>query len=327
MSKLLKIFIQQFNIVSACKNYRVKIWQCPNFLFPVMGFITILGMLTTYYLGISNDIDPYTVALMVLGISTILFLIGHFIVASFQMLAETNQIKSDFISIASHQLRAPLSSLKWSLEFLLDGRAGELGDQQKHYLEMSRQDNVHMITLVNNLLDVSRIEAGLMDLVKRPLSLKDVVTETLNDLAEYIKSQNVTMELKIDGDLPEVLGDREKIKMCVQNLIDNAAKYSLAGGKVVISIIQNKKFVEFNVQDGGLGIPKKAQKGIFQKFYRAENTKSYSVNGSGLGLFIARSNIEAMGGQIGFDSTENHGSHFWFKLPINSPAGELNLKK
>lgn len=318
MSKLLKIFVQQFNIVQTCKNYRVKVWQCPNFLFPVMGFITILGMLTTYYLGISNDIDPYTVALMVLGISAILFLIGHFIVASFQMLAETNRIKSDFISIASHQLRAPLSSLKWSLEFLLDSRAGEFNDQQKHYLEMSRQDNAHMITLVNNLLDVSRIEAGLLNLAKKPLSLKEVVIETLDDLAEYIKSQNVSVEFKTADNLPEVLGDREKIKMCVQNLIDNAVKYSLTGGKIIVSMVQNKKFVEFNVQDEGLGIPQKSQKSIFQKFYRAENTKSYSVNGSGLGLFIARSNIEAMSGQIGFDSTENHGSHFWFRLPINS---------
>ena len=316
MDQFFKNLLQQFSIIKTCKQYRVKIWQCPNFLFPVMGFVTIVGMLTTYYLGISNDIDPYMVALMVLGMSAVLFLIGHFIVASFQMLAETNQIKSDFISIASHQLRAPLSSLKWSLEFLINDRAGTLSDQQKHYLEISHQDNVHMIRLVNNLLDVSRIEAGLMNFVKKSISLKDVTIEVLNDLTEYIKSQNITIEINAKDNLPHILGDREKVKMCIQNLIDNAIKYSFADKKIVVEIVSSNKFLEFSIKDEGLGIPKKSQKNIFQKFYRTENTRSYSVNGSGLGLFIVKSNIEAMDGRVGFLSKENQGSYFWFKLPI-----------
>lgn len=307
---------EQLSVVKTCRKYKVRIWQCPNFLFPIMGLVTIIGMLATYYLGVSNNLDPYVVALLVLGISAVLFLIGHFIVTSFQMLAETNQIKSDFISIASHQLRTPLSSLRWTLEFLLNGNAGELNPKHKHYLETLHQENAHMIRLVNNLLDVSRIEAGLVNFMKSPVSIKEITEEALNDLGEYIKSREIKVELQAQDNLPIISGDKEKIKMSIQNLVDNAIKYSLLGKKIIVKIIKENRFLKFSVQDAGLGIPHDAQKNIFQKFYRAENTRKHSVNGSGLGLFIAKSNIEAMRGKIGFASQENHGSCFWFKLPI-----------
>lgn len=273
-------------------------------------------MLGMYYGGNAYHLDPLVVALMVLGVTAVLFLIGHFIVYSFQMLADNNQMKSDFVSIASHQLRAPVSSLKWTLDFVLDGNAGSLNEEQKHYLELSRQSNEHMLQLVNNLLDVSRIDSGLMIFKKEAIDLQELAEEVIKDLTGFASSRQESIRFSAPHDLPKAIGDRMRVRMSMQNLIDNALKYSRPSQTIEVRLEKINGFVKFGVQDYGIGIPKDVQSNIFTKFYRADNTTHQFATGSGLGLFIAKSIIEAMGGKIGFVSHENEGSYFWFSLPI-----------
>ncbi|MFH1255075.1 MAG: ATP-binding protein [bacterium] len=227
------------------------------------------------------------------------------------------KMKTEFVSIAAHQLRTPLSAIKWSLNFLKQGDAGELNDEQKNLIEKSRESNERMIVLINDLLDVAKIEEGRYLCKLSPAKLESLARTALDSRQELAVKLGVKVKLaKPKNPLPEIMLDSEKIIMTMQNLIENAIKYTKKDGQVEISIEQSDDKIKFSVKDNGIGISKKQQERLFTKFFRSSGAITMETDGSGLGLFIAKNIIEAHGGKIWCESEENKGSIFSFILPI-----------
>ena len=310
-----KIF-SQLNIFAQCRKYGLSLWQYPQFLFLIMGIIIIITAVTSYLIGTRYITDPQVVALIVLLLATILFIIAFIITRSFERLAEANRMKSEFISIVSHQLRSPLSNLNWAIELLISGRLGKIEEKQTEYFKILKENSSRMGELVSDLLIVSRIETATLPLKKKEFSLEDLVKELISEFEPFAKASNVKIEFQAQKNLPKVFADSSQIRLVIENLLDNAIRYIKEKGRIRIKVEKDNKHHHFEIKDNGVGIPKEDQKYIFQKFFRSENILRYQTQGSGLGLYIAKSIIEKSGGKIGFKSQEDIGSTFWFTLPI-----------
>ncbi len=229
------------------------------------------------------------------------------------------KMKTEFVSISAHQLRTPLSVVKWTLKMLLDGDLGKITDEQREFIEKTYKSNERMIALINDLLNVTRIEEGRY-LYKPVLTdLQDIVQSVINSYQEEIKKRKLRFEFKkLEGKLPKVTIDAEKMNLVIQNLLENAIRYTPPDGAVTISLTCGKEEIEFKIQDTGVGIPKDQQERIFTKFFRGANIIRIDTEGSGFGLYITKNIIESHGGKIWFESEENKGSTFYFTLPLNN---------
>ncbi len=311
--------LEQLNVRGHCKKYGLGMWRCPQFLFLLMGLVIIITALVTYFLGTRYVADPDTVSLIVLILTFVLFVLTFSITRSLEGLAEANRLKSEFISIVSHQLRSPLSNLKWALEILVSGRFGKIEGKPADYLQILTDNTKRMGELVSSLLIVSRIEQGRLPLHNAEFSLPDLAKDAIAEFKPIASASNIEIVLEIaQPSLPQIFGDSSQLKLVVENFIDNAVRYTNGSGKVVVAIASKNGGLLFSVKDGGVGIPREDQKHIFQKFFRSSNVLKYQTQGSGLGLYIAKSIVEKSGGKIGFKSEQNKGSTFWFTIPIKN---------
>lgn len=314
-----KKILRKFDVTHECRKYGLGFWQCPNSLFLVMGIIIIVAMLTTYWIGI-HFVEPELVIVIVSMVTIILLVIGHSLVGSFARIAEANRMKSEFVSIVSHQLRTPLSALKWSLDLLRGKRLGEFNKKQKEYFDIINDSSIKMIKLVNDLLNVNRIEQRRLATRPRAFSILDLIKDVVRELNVLAEVNDVKIKFENKKELPDVIADPDRIRMVVQNLIDNAIKYSKKKEGIVKIVVEkdnnNKKMVKVSVKDNGMGIPSFMQKQVFGKFFRGKNLIKQKVEGTGLGLFIAKGIIKLSKGEIGFESQEGQGSTFWFTVPI-----------
>jgi PAS domain S-box-containing protein len=232
------------------------------------------------------------------------------------------KIKTEFVSLAAHQLRTPLSAIKWIIKMFLDGDLGRISKEQKEFLEDAYKSNERMIELVNNLLDVSRIEEGRYIFKPSLSSLEEIIQERVAYYQPEAQKKGLKLEFKKPKKaVPKIMLDREKIMVAIDNLIRNGLKYTLRKGRVTISLKGGPEEAEVSVQDTGVGIPQDQQKRIFTKFFRASNVVRMDTTGSGLGLYIVKNIIEAHGGRIWFQSEEGKGTTFYFTLPINQKSG------
>jgi len=227
------------------------------------------------------------------------------------------RMKTEFVSVAAHQLRTPLSAIKWSLGMILAEDMGPLTEEQKRFLQKTYQSNERMINLVNDLLDVARIEEGRYIYKPAFRDLTKICQAVINSHKAEIKRKKIKFEFKRPkGKLPQIKLDEEKISLVIQNLLENAVRYTPPGGKIVVSLKRKKKEIEFSVRDTGIGIPKEQQDRLFTKFFRGANAVRMETEGTGLGLFISKNIIEAHRGKIWAESEENKGSVFHFSLPL-----------
>ena len=231
------------------------------------------------------------------------------------------KMKTEFVSLAAHQLRTPLSAIKWTIRMILDGDVGTIGKNQKDMLQKTYLSNERMIGLVNDLLNVTRIEEGRYIFKRVSADIGAIAQFVVDSYQEEAKKRDIKLELvRPNKKLPEIIVDEEKINVAFQNILDNAIKYTPRGGRVTVAVSLNKKEVEISIKDTGLGIPSSQQKRVFTKFFRAANIMGVETEGSGLGLFITKNIVEAHGGKIWFESSEGQGSIFHFSLPINPPT-------
>ncbi|MDD2731943.1 MAG: HAMP domain-containing sensor histidine kinase [Candidatus Pacebacteria bacterium] len=307
--------VSQLNIVKYCRGYGLSIWQCPQFLFLVMGLIIILTSIGSYLIGSSYITDPSLVALIVIIITGVLFIISYIITRSFERLAEASRMKSEFINIVSHQLRSPITNIKWIADFLTSEDV-EIADNKKDEYYTHLKENIsRMVELIDDLLIVSKIEEGSFPLKKTKSSLNDLVYEVIERSKAFAEVCNIKIVFNPKESLPSAFFDPNLIKLVVENLIDNAIRYTKKGGRVEIETECRKNRLYFSIKDNGVGIPKQDQKYIFGKFFRAENAMRNQTKGSGLGLYIAKSIIIKSGGRIWFDSEANKGTTFHFLIP------------
>lgn len=241
------------------------------------------------------------------------------------------QLKSEFISIAAHQLRTPLSAFKWTLRMIIDGDIGPISPQQEEFLERGYQVNEHMIKLVNDLLNAARIEEGRFGYTFAPTDFVEYMKQFVDRYKQQADSANMTVTFSPpELPIPLLNIDSGKIDIVVQNLLDNALKYSPPGGVIQISMGANGAFVETTVADNGVGIPKNQLNRVFTKFFRGDNVMRMETQGTGLGLFIVRNIVKNHGGDIRVESEENKGSKFVFTLPISKeliPAKEERFEE
>jgi signal transduction histidine kinase len=230
-------------------------------------------------------------------------------------LVALDETKDDFISMASHQLRTPLTSVKGYLSLVLEGDAGKITPLQRKMLSQAFTSSQHMVYLIADLLNVSRLKTGKFVIDPIKSNMADVVKEEIDQLTEVLDSHSLTMVYNRPPGFPDLMLDETKTRQVIMNFIDNAIYYTPAGGVVTVELLDKPSSVELRVVDNGIGVPKSEQHHLFTKFYRAGNARKARPDGTGLGLFMAKKVVIAQGGAIIFESSEGKGSVFGFSLP------------
>jgi len=255
------------------------------------------------------------------SVSPILDKHGHvkfFVGIERDMTEEKNidRAKSEFVSLASHQLRTPLSTINWYTEMLLSEEVGKLNEDQKEFTSEIYKGNQRMVDLVNSLLNVSRIELGTLAVDPKPTNLINQANSVLNEIKPLIAKKKLKVVKNFGKNIPQVNLDDKLMRIVWQNLLSNALKYTPAKGQITITVSKDKSNIKIEVRDTGFGIPKNQQDKIFTKLFRADNVKEKETDGTGLGLYIVKSVIEQFGGKIWFESEENKGTTFFINIPI-----------
>lgn len=239
---------------------------------------------------------------------------------------EVDKAKTEFVSLASHQLRTPLSSINWYTEMLLAGDAGPINDEQKSYLEEIYKGNQRMVELVNSLLNASRIELGSLAVEPEPLDFSKIADSVIAELKPTIIQKRLTVEAKYGDNVPIINADSKLVRILFQNLLSNAVKYTPEDGTIKIGFDKQEEFLLIIIADTGYGIPRGQQDKIFNKLFRADNVREKDTDGTGLGLYLVKSIIDNAGGSIHFYSDENKGTIFYIQFPLKGMTKREGVK-
>ncbi|MFN2197568.1 MAG: GAF domain-containing protein [Anaerolineales bacterium] len=241
-----------------------------------------------------------------------------------QAVQQTNQAKSQFISVVVHELRIPMTAIKGYTDLLRQGAVGAVSEAQLNFLEVIRKNVDRMATLISDLSDLNRVESGRLKLAPSEISLYSVVQETVKSLGPKLAEKDQSLQVEVPEDLPELYADPQRIAQVFGNLLNNAWKYTPAGGAIQVraehfpTAGDQPEHIRVSVADNGIGISAEDQESLFTPFFRSEAAAVREEQGWGLGLSVAKSLLDVMGGEIGAHSQEGSGSTFWFTLPVEN---------
>ncbi len=310
-------FLSTLNLRRTCKDdYGVSLWRCPSFLFIVFGFIVILSISAAYVVGTRFSAEPELSALLALGTATITFILGQIILQGITKIVQVSKMKSQFLNLISHQLLTPLTVVKWSVNALEDQSAVLNLQEQQELLRNIKSNSNILIQTVESLLDVSRLETGKLRLNFEKCDIAKIIEQGVVSHQNAADTRDVKIIYEVIDKELFIYADVARLKVVVQQLLDNAIKYSRPYTSISVTLKKEGNMAVLNVEDTGKGIPQAEHKNVFGKFFRGTTIDNAEVRGLGVGLFIAKSIIEATGGKIYFKSQEGIGSTFWFMLPL-----------
>jgi len=234
-------------------------------------------------------------------------------------LRQIDEVKSSLVSTVSHELRTPLTGIRLANHLLLSDRIGTLSPKQTEVMMELRDNADRLQKIIENLLDMSRIEAGASALQKMPVTPHELAVEAVDEVRSAAQDKGVELRVEVPVDLPRVEADRARVNHVLLNLLNNALRYTAAGGNIVVAAGIQDGMIEFRVTDTGSGIPKMYQTRVFERFFRVPGQ---SGGGVGLGLAIAKEIVQAHGGVIRLESREDRGTTFFFTLPRESTKQE-----
>ena len=230
---------------------------------------------------------------------------------------KVNQAKDELFSIAAHQLKTPLGSMRWNMDLLLVDYANQISQEAKELLTEMRKSDITLIQLVNDLLSIKRLEQGRLKNEPEMFNIHEVIENVLNEVGTHAKEKNVTITVNKENiEVPQVFIDKFRFHEVIMNLLSNAVKYNRQDGVVEVNFSLQPDVLQISVKDTGMGISKDSQEKIFSKYFRADNALNSKIEGTGLGLSIVKSFIEEWRGKIWFESVENQGTTFFFTIPL-----------
>ena len=245
-----------------------------------------------------------------------------------QQLAKLEQAKSKFIAVTTHQLRTPLSAIKWTFNMMIGQQLGPINDDQKTFLEKGYEGTQRMISIVNNLLNLDHVGVREGGLNFTDIKIDDLIENIVFEFENQLESKNINLTIKKpEREIPLIEADPSQIRMVIENFLDNSIKYTPKDGLVTLQIKDARinsvqESLEISIQDSGIGIPEIEQKKIFSKFFRASNAVAHEPDGTGIGLFIAKDIIERHHGTVWFESIEGKGTTFHLTLPLRQPISK-----
>lgn len=252
------------------------------------------------------------IVILLLALNTRLF--EHAIL--FRRLKEVDRMKDEFISIASHELRNPITTLKGFLSMALEGDYGQLNQRGQKSLQIMEASVNRLGNLVEDLLNVSRIEQNRLVIKKVPLNIKNILNSLADEFILSMEEKGLKFKRSIPDDLPQIWADEDRFRQVVINLLGNAVKYTKVGEVELAAKVTDRKFITITVKDSGIGMTAQERQNLFEKFYRIQSADTKGIIGTGLGLWITKQIVELLGGKIYVDSIKHVGSQFYFTVPV-----------
>jgi signal transduction histidine kinase len=242
----------------------------------------------------------------------------------YEQLKSVDKMKTEFLSVISHELRTPITPILGYISIFLSEQFGGLSPEYKKGAEIIKKESEHLLGIIDSILDVTRIERGIsLVLVKEPISLGAILAGLVEVMATQFGEREIKVNIDLPPEFPIVMGDADKIRRLLTNILGNTVNFTPKSGSVLIRGEQKDNHIELSVSDSGIGIAQENLGRIFDKFYQVDGTYTRAVGGIGLGLAIAKEIVEAHGGRIWAESARGEGSTFRFTLPVAAPAASL----